>query len=299
MEQWQVAELFQRWQDDNEKANNQLLDEYTLEGENWPLLFPGDSSAKDERMEKLQSDLSHPETDEGGRIWYRLLGLACLMSAGWGRLSTMRKFWQGTLEPANFWNRTAGKDNFANGTQELFSKLVLRTHSNIAASGEDADYWRHIFYDVRKVHELVWQHEFADTVLRLASDPKHAHSLPQFLRSGLLPGQKPWAGVLGQSAGAPLFFVVRELCRLGVIKSPALETLKPLAFFPCTPVRRAAVRIGWLDPALAARTDFESLAEVSKKLYERVANDTSVDEVSREHLLDLYDIPLLHLGLNG
>ena len=299
-EQWHVAELYQRWQDDNEKANNHLLEEYTLEGENWPLLYPDDSTAIAKRKEKLQNDLSHPETDEGGRIWYRLLGLACLMSAGWGRISTLREFWQGTLEPADFWNATAGKDKFANETRELFSKLVMRTHPNVAASGEAADYWRHVFYDVRKVHELVWQHEFAGTVLRLASDPARALELPQFLRSGQLAGQQPWAGVLGQSAGAPLFFVVRELCRLEIIPPPALESLRPLAFFPCTPVRRAAVRIGWLgDPSLAGCTDFQSLAEVSKQLYEKIKSDTSVDEATRKKMLNLYDIPLLHLGLKG
>jgi hypothetical protein len=294
-----VARLWEAWLEDDKKANNRLLEEYTLEGENWPLLYPGDSTPKAERKEKLRNDLSHPEADEGGRIWYRLLGLACLMSAGWGRISTLREFWQGTLEPENFWIATAGKDKFANETRELFSKLVMRTHPNVAASGEAADYWRHVFYDVRKVHELVWHHEFASTVLRLASDPARALELPKFLRSGQLAGQKPWAGVLGQSAGAPLFFVVRELCRLGIIPPPAMESVRPLAFFACTPARRAAFRIGWLDPSLAARTDFESLAEVSRQLYEKIKSDALVDEATREQMLGLYDIPLLHLGLTG
>jgi hypothetical protein len=204
-------------------------------------------------------------------------------------MTMLRQFWVGTLEASRFWDRTAGKD-FADGTRELFSTLVLRAHPNVAASGEAADYWRHVFYDVRKVHELVWQHEFADTVLRLAGDPTRAQELPQFLRSGHLAGQQPWAGVLGQSTGAPLFFVIRELCRLGVVTSPEL---KSLAFFACTPVRRAAVRIGWLDPVLAERTDFRSLAEVSELLYRHI----EAGGEDGKHLLPFYDIPLLHLGL--
>ncbi len=279
-----VAKLWHWWKEKEKAVAN-----YTLDGENWTLLYPGDETIHEQRAVRLRRDLSRPATDDGRRIWYRLLGLACLMSAGWGRISTLREFWRGTLEAADFWDRTANKE-FADETRALFSTLVMRTHPNAAASGEAADYWRHIFYDIRKVHELVWQHEFADTVLRMASDPARAHELPQFLRSGQIIGQKPWAGVLGQSAGAPLFFVVRELCRLGVVNSPAL---KPLAFFACSPVRRAAVRIGWLDSVLAARTDFQSLAEVSERLHFKI----EADKEFGQRLLEFYDIPLLHLGL--
>lgn len=270
---------------------------YTLDGANWDLLYPGDSTGEVGRKQRLQNALSQPSTASGRRVWYRLLGLACLMSAGWGRTIMLRDFWQKTLEEAQFWEHTAGKD-FANETRELFSRLVGRQHPNVGAAGEDAEYWRHVFYDVRKVHELVFgEYRFAETVWQLASDPRRAGELPQFLRSGRLAGQAPLAGVLGQSAGAPIFFVVRELCRLGIVPREALANLRPLAFFACTPVRRAAVRIGWIDAALAARTDFESLSEVSRQLHERISKDRSVDDTTRQKLLDLYDIPLLHLGL--
>ena len=299
VENWQAADLFQRWQEDNEKAHGRLLDDYTLEGANWPLLYPSDSTPMAGRKDKLRHDLAHKDTAERSlRVWYRLFGLACLMSAR-GRTETLRTFWKEKLEASGFWHATCAGRDFDDATRDLFKNLVLREHRDATASGEWADYWRRVFYDIRKVHELVWQHDFADTVLRLASDPARAHELPQFLRSGQLAEQKPWAGVLGQSAGAPLFFVVRELCRLGAIPTSAMESVRPLAFFACTPVRRAAVRIGWLDSSLAARTDFESLAEVSRRLFERINSDTSVDAITRQQLLNLYDIPLLHLGLNG
>ncbi len=292
VEFWTAQNLWQWWQRQGAPAKL-----YTLDGENWPLLFPNDDASETERCERLRNHLSQPGSEDGRRVWYRLLGLACLMSAGWGRASVLRDFWQNTLEPAQFWERTAGSD-FGDETRELFNELVGRQHPNVRAAGEDAEYWRHVFYDVRKVHQLVFgEYRFAETIWELASDPKRAGELPQFLRSGRLAGQSPLAGVLGQSAGAPIFFVVRELCRLGIVPREALANLRLLAFFACTPVRRAAARIGWIDATLAGRTDFESLAEVSRQLYQRISEDNSVDDATRRQLLDLYDIPLLHLGL--
>jgi hypothetical protein len=115
--------------------------------------------------------------------------------------------------------------------------------------------------------------------------------LPNFLRSGQLPNQQAWVGVFGQSAGVPLFFLVRELTRLEIITSPGI---KPFAFFVATPVRRAAERIGWIPSDLAARVDFQSLAEISERLYNKVRSDPRYGP----GLLADYDIPLLHLGLN-
>ncbi|MBI4660372.1 MAG: hypothetical protein HY735_16170 [Verrucomicrobia bacterium] len=284
VEPWTVANLWHWW----EKRKDAVPD-YTLDGANWTLLYPGDQTAPGQRTARLRHELSHPDTDSGRRVWYRMLGLACLMSAR-GRMETLRRFWAENLEGSGFWTVTSEECDFAERTSDLFSKLVLRTHRDAGATGEWAEYWRRVFYDVRKVHELVWEHEFADTVLRLAADKARSRDLPGFLRSGQIVGQQAWAGVLGQSAGAPLFFVVRELCRLEII-SP---DLKPLSFFACTPVRQAAASIVWIDPQLAARTDFRSLAEISERLYEKLRGDAQFGR----HLLPFYDIPLLHMGLS-
>ena len=287
-----VADLWNWWIN-----NGKPIEQYTLDGANWTMLFPGDQTPEEQRAARLCSRLRQPETKEGKLAWYRILGLACLMSgAGHGRIESLRRFWTEELErpDRNFWNATAGHE-FSEATKTLFGELALRL-ANPNAQGEWADYWRHVFYDVRKVHELVWNQQFADTVLGLLMDPERAMLLPQFLRDGQLPGQQPWAGVLGQSAGAPLFFLTRELCRLGIANS---AELRPLAFFVCTPVRRAAERIGWLEPGDSDRTDFRSMARMSEKLYRRIADDTEVAGEIREQMLDLYDIPLLHYGLNG
>ncbi len=284
-EPWTAARLWSWWQ--KEKAPAEL---YTLVGEgNWPLLFPDDDTLIERRAKRLHECLAQPSSDdgEGLRVWYRLLSLACLLSSR-GRTETLRKFWLEKLEAGGFWKATGLKCDFAGVTRELFGNLVLQRHNDGAATGEWADYWRRVFYDVRKVHELVWHHNFAETIVQLALDSRRAGDLTMFLRGGQLAGQRAWAGVLGQSSGAPLFFVARELCRLSLANSP---DLKRLAFFPCTPVRRAALSIGWLQPSLAYATDFNSLARVSEQLHQRV--------MGHPELAKLFDIPLLHMGLTS
>jgi hypothetical protein len=103
-------------------------------------------------------------------------------------------------------------------------------------------------------------------------------------------------GVFGQSAGAPLFFIVRELCRLGVIDDPAV---RPLAFFVCSPVRRAAEKIGWLKLGSSEIYEFNALAAMSEQLYKRIISELQQEPKICEAMLEIYDIPLLHLGLNG
>ena len=282
---WTVDQLWAAWE-----AEGKPMEEYTLDGANWDLLFPGNPAPPTERPQLLRAALTEAGNEEGRRLWYRVLGLACLMSgAGHGRIASLREFWLEQLEDPgrDFWNATAGGD-FAAVTAPVFEELAART-ANPGARAEAADYWRHVFYDVRKVHELIWRHGFVDTIQAILADPSRVRVFPQFLRDGQLPGQEPWAGVLGQSAGAPLFFLTRELCRLGVVDSPELS---PLSFFVCTPVRRAAERIGWLPVGASVRSDFRSLARWSEMLHDSIAGDSQ-----GARLLPYFDIPLLHLGL--
>jgi hypothetical protein len=276
-----------RWLWDWWEPKCHLAAEYTLDGANLPLVCPSPGATSDD----LVRDLRSPGSDAGKRAWYRLLGLACLLSAAYGNMTRLRRFWREELEVRGFWEATSGQD-FPETTRRLFGRLVEREFTDVQASGEDAEYWRHVFYDVRKVHELIWQQEFAETVLQLAADPSRSAGLIEFLRSGMLAGQRPWAGVLGQSAGSPLFFVGRELRRLNIIPHADFD---PSAFFPCAPVRRAAQQIGWIDRRLAQRSDFASLAEISEQIFLKITRD----EASEPRLLPYYDIPLLHLGLNG
>ena len=180
----------------------------------------------------------------------------------------------------------------------MFAELVRTTFASANAPGEHAHFWRRVFYDVRKMHLLVWgEYNFPETLLEFIA-AGHGDQLVQFMKSGQsdkLDGHKAWAGVFGQSASSPVFFLVREFCRLGVIPKAELAKVEPFAFFVSTPVRRAMARIGWLDWESVRDYEFQSLANLSEKLHDKLMSEP---EPGKKLLRD-YDIPLLHLGLYG
>jgi hypothetical protein len=212
------------------------------------------------------------------------------MAAG-RRMSEVRSFWQTELDGNQFWERTSVK-SFSQGTDAMFAEVTTRPFTNLIASGENAYFWRRVFYDIRKIHRLVWEDHFPATLLELVKVGRAADLL-NLLKNGYLPGQTPWKGVFGQSAGSPLFFIVRELCRLGII--PLNPEVQRLSFFVSTPARRAMERIGWINPDAGNRVDFESLSWLSDTLYRRIAADNTYGP----RLLPYFDIPLMHLGLEG
>ena len=284
-----VEDLWHWWH-----SRRESMSDYTLEGtENWRLLYGNDTTDTKARPTRLKEDLisvlSTTPSPAGLSVWYRLFGLACLMAAG-RRMTEVRSFWKNELNDCDFWNKTS-VPAFGQATDDLFQDVTTRPFTNLKASGENAYFWRRVFYDIRKIHRLVWEDHFPKTLLELVNAGR-GNELLNFLKTGHLPGQKAWEGVFGQSAGAPLFFIIRELCRLDVIQAPEV---KHLAFFVSTPVRRAMERIGWLEADAVNRIDFESLASISNSLYRRIAADPKYGPL----LLPDYDIPLLHLGLNG
>ena len=292
---WSVARLWQSWED-----ANQPLDEYILEGNaNWTLFCEKSDIPLDKRKDFLKHGLRAVDTAGGKKLWFRLFSLACLMAAG-RRVSEVRSFWIDELNGSGFWDKTCPVDNtdevnFGKATDDLFADVTSKPFTNLNASREYAYFWRRVFYDVRKIHRLVWDEDFHKTLMELVND-RRGEQLLNFLKTGHLPGQKPWIGVFGQSAGAPLFFIIRELCRLGVIDNPEV---KHRSFFVCTPVRRAAERIGWLPSGASETYDFDKLASMSEALYNRIRSEAARHPKICEDLLSLYDIPLLHLGLEG
>ncbi len=291
IEDLSVAELFHWWEQQDEPLSN-----YTLEGDdNWPLWnlvgFAGRSVIPDldGRKALLKSTLLAVNDDDGKKLWYRLFSFACLMSAG-RRITEVREFWRNQLEAARFWEQTS-RAEFGEGTDALFDGLIARPFHDLSASGEYAYFWRRVFYDIRKIHTLVWENEFPSVLLELVNKGRGTDLLA-FLKTGHISGQKSWVGVFGQSAGSPLFFLVRELCRLGVIND---DSVRPYAFFVSAPVRRAMERIGWMPKGLGNNADFETLAALSESLHKRISSDREYGK----QLLEFYDIPLLHLGLEA
>ncbi|MCW5556762.1 MAG: hypothetical protein KIT22_02800, partial [Verrucomicrobiae bacterium] len=271
---WTVEELWKWWY-----LRDMPTDDYVLEGEaNWPLFHGGPIRSGEERKEELKRLLLSPDSAEGKTLWYRLFGYACLVSAG-RHMTELRNFWLKRLNPDGFWERTSAGD-FSEKTQEVFERAVTNEFTNMAAGGEQAHFWRRVFYDIRKVHRLV-QNDFPSALLELVNQG-HGEHLRQFLRTGHLPNQPRWIGTFGQSAATPLGFIIRELIRLEVITD---EAVHPYAFYVCRPVLRALTKISWID-------DVDS--EFSGKHWlEKLEEDP-------EHgskLLPHYDIPLLHMGI--
>jgi hypothetical protein len=238
-----------------------------------------------DRAATLRRLLGNPDYEEGRRIWYRLFGLACLMAEG-RRVSELRSFWSTELEgEGRFWTATSQR-SFEGGADPVFRRLCERGFVSAFANYERAYYWRRLFYDVRKMHRLVWESGFPAVILERAACVRSGQELIEFMRSGHLAGQPSWVGVVGQSIGAPLFFVIRELRRLGVIKNVAVDSV---AFFPCRPVRRAAASIGWLDETKIDAWRIEDLLEIAETLHDQI--------LAEPQLRSEFDIPLLHMGV--
>lgn len=273
---WTVEELWLWWENEQKP-----VDDYILEGEaNWPLFHGGGIRDKEQRKAELKRLLLAPETPEGKALWYRLFGYACLVSAG-RTMTELRSFWLERLNWDRFWERTQAGD-FSEATREIFERAVTVKFRGPEAEGEQAYFWRRVFYDIRKVHRMV-EHNFPSVLLNLIQQGYGQH-LHVFLRTGQLPGpdQPGWIGTFGQSADAPLGFIIRELFRLGVITD---EAVRPHAFYVCRPVLRALEMIGWIgdrndgDSGFAWQNKIEQEGEYGQKL------------------LPYYDIPLLHMGI--
>jgi hypothetical protein len=228
----------------------------------------------------LKRLLLAPETPEGKGLWYRLFGYACLVSAG-RTVTELRRFWLERLDPQRFWEQTNDGD-FSEKTRKIFEQAVTAEFNNLQAGGEQAYFWRRVFYDIRKVHRMV-QNDFPAVLLDLVHQGRGGH-LIQFLRTGHLPGpeQPRWIGTFGQSADTPLNFIIRELFRLEVITD---EAVRPYAFYVCRPVLRALEKIRWISDG----DGWFSGEDWLKKLVE--------DPVHGPLLEPYFDIPLLHLGI--
>jgi hypothetical protein len=273
---WTVRQLWEWWE-----QQGQPMGDYVLEGEaNWALFHGGPIWDEAARKAELKRLLLNPTSPEGKLLWYRLFGYACLVSAG-RTVTELRRFWQERLDPQRFWEQT-NEGDFSEKTRNIFEQAVTADLNNLDAGGEQAYFWRRVFYDIRKVHRMV-QNDFPAVLLDLARQG-HGEHLRQFLRTGHLPGpeQPRWIGTFGQSADTPQGFIIRELFRLGVITD---EVVRPYAFYVCRPVLRALEKIGWIPDADCGYSGERWLA--------KLAEDSDHGPLLRPY----FDIPLLHMGI--
>ena len=274
---WTVEELWKWWSNLGRPTGD-----YTLEGEaNWELFHGGELWGEEQRKTELKRLLRLPGAPEGKALWYRLFGYACFVSAG-RHTTELRRFWLQRLDAGRFWQRTSEGD-FSEKTREIFGRAVTAEFTDIYAGGEQAYFWRRVFYDIRKVHRMVWENDFPAVLLELVQQERGEH-LPQFLRTGHLPGpdQPRWIGTFGQSADTPLRFIIRELVRLQVITD---NDVRPYAFYVCRPVLRALAKIGWIDDVDSGFSGEDWLAKLKE------------DPEYGPKLMREFDIPLLHMGI--
>lgn len=262
---------------------------FTLQGKLGGLIFP-DLEDANQRRDRLRS----VKTLDGLEAWYRLLCLGCSLSLPLGQVPYDRVsgFWEEELKSKHaFWEKTVPSTLDGDEIEQperaldpVFDEIIHKTFEDIKSSGEDAHFWRRVFYDFRKMWTLVFHNRFPEFVLLVADHLEtSADQLVSFLKAGEMPthlGDRRWAGVIGQSMSAPLLFVMRELRFLGVLAEPRFDSL---CYYMNSPARRVASKLGWIDSEDQRAYDFESLLATSETVCKRWDGNA---------LKEFFDLPL-------
>ena len=280
-DQISVDDLSKQW---NEAK---ALAEFTLDGWMGELVF-GEKLLRKEQRKRF---LDHSSAS-GMRAWLRLLCLATCFGVR-TKPRTIEKFWRTRLKDV-WWVFTPdtlpheSEDSDWRVLDEVFLKATHLQFHDLEASGEDAELWRRVFYDFRKLHQFVYRNSFPAAILEVAGmRGTMPEDLVNFMKSGLLPNVR-WAGVLGQSMTSPLFFVLRELRRLDVIDS----RFDPVCFYMNSPARNVATRLGWIKAEQGAAYGIEKLTEFSTTCHKRMKSECP-------ELSPFYDLALQWYDFNN
>lgn len=276
-----IDDLRSRW--DEAKA----LAEFTLDGWMGELVFRGKLPNQEQRKRFLEHSSA-----EGKAAWLRLLCLATCFGVRAQR-KTIRTFWETRLK--DVWPvftpdipRHESEDYDWRVLDDVFLRATHQKFRDLDASGEDAELWRRVFYDFRKLHQFVYRNSFPAVVLEVAGMREtKPEELVNFMKSGSLPNVR-WAGVLGQSMTSSLFFVLRELRRLKVIDSG----FDPVCFYMNSPARNVATRLGWIKAEQGVAYGIEKLTEFSIICHERMQSECA-------ELLPFFDLPLQWYDFNN
>lgn len=273
-----AADLIKRW--DEPRA----LAEFTLDGWMGELVFGGKIS-KAQQQERLRAHSSA----EGKASWLRLL---CLATCFGVRVNQKREriepFWRGQL--AEVWQvfTSESEDKDWSALNAVFINATHRQFRDLDASGEDAELWRRVFYDFRKLHQFVYRNSFPEVVLELAARPEtSAVGLVYFMKSGIHPDGR-WAGVLGQSMTSPLLFVMRELRRLDIVDS----RFDSACFYMNSPARNVATRLGWIEAEREKSYGIQDLTRFSVICHKRMLREC-------ESLAPFFDLALQWYAFNN
>lgn len=285
-----LQELVDRWNGHEGDA----VQQFTVSGIYRDLVFPDVGQSAD-----LGALLLNTDTLIGKEHWYRLLCLGCSMSIPLGRNPAARiiPFWRDRLN-AEFWAATipttleeAKSTGYDQKLDAFFEAIIHQSFRDENASGEDADFWRRVFYDFRKMHFYVFRNDLPAVLLQLANaNDVEGSALISFLRSGQIPvamqmpGIESWTGVIGQSMSAPLLFVMRELRRLNVLPPDRFDNA---CFYMNSPARRVAHRLRWISDEQRRDYSLGNLVSLSERIFDEVSQCEYAEE-----LLSHFDLPL-------
>ena len=227
-------------------------------------------------------------------VWFRTLCFCCLLGTRTQRTSIRRfldvligrGFWE-QIEPAG---ALENDEIFELAVRGVMDDVMRQELHGINAAGEDAEFWRRIFYDVRKMYRAVYLNGLPAQILELCRLAQSASELAEFLRSGTLRGQAPFTGLIGQSFSSPIFFLLRELRRLRVIDHAVFDRT---CFYVSSPVCEAAGRLGIAagEPSLEdGNSSFDRNLDWSAAIFDWIALHASPD-VTEQYLRDAFDIP--------
>jgi len=280
-----LDELYEAWDPDA------AIREFTVAGPLGKLVHPASADAS-----QIAALLRHPATLPGKASWYRLLCLGCSFGIPLGTQprNWVQRFWEERLGE-EFWDFTIpdsldepGTADFNQRLDTYFERIIHTLFKDANASGEDARFWRRVFYDFRKMHYLVFRDHLPETILDLAAFAEaDGLSLISFLRSGRVPdalqdGHTHFQGVIGQSMTAPLLLVMRELRLLGVLPDARFDSA---CYYMNTPPRRVAKMLGWIDDAYTGDYDFGQIVLVSEAVHARMLEEAP-------DLVEFLDLPL-------
>lgn len=269
---------------------SKVTQQFGLEGWMGQLVFGAEQWSAESRRRILQDHSSAT----GKAAWLRLLCLGtCLGVRAQPRY--IKSFWENKLPeiwrvliPTDL-DQLAAKD-YERKLNDVFVNAIHREFNDMRATGEDAELWRRIFYDFRKLHHFVYLNDLPCSLLELARQPGlPANALVNFLKSGFLPsGNKRWVGAIGQSMTAPLLFLLRELRRLAMIDA----RFDASCFYMNSPARRVARQLKWISERESTWFDIESLVEMSRTCHERMKTEMP-------ELLPFFDLPLQWFAFNN
>lgn len=258
---------------------------HTLEGWMGTLVFGAQAGVRGHRYRDMRKLLESPDIESRNAAWYRLLCLACALGAKVPR-SVIQKFWTTTLDGTGFWQSTTGPERDPAKIDRFFENLIHREFRSIYAEGEDSELLRRVFYDFRKLHFLTYQNDFADVILDILREVESGADPVRFLRSGWLPNDRPWKGVIGQSMTSPLLFLMREWRRAGMIASNRMDRH---CYYMNTAARRGACRKGWLPWDKLYSYSLQGILDASSVVHEKLMESEEWDPMN-------FDIPLQILG---